>query len=467
MSDHVETVTFEEFDALLKPDGPVSLVAKQLLRPASIDEEGTEAIFPPSYANPSGNKGDPPVYNIDVLDPWDPSKNVCVLDSIPSQANRMEPLFSQPPYDALIPQYSVKFNDELPVFNVTQIGHRLADAAFRGTTLRTEIVEAFKAYAKGDASKIARIGPTSLVFGAWDSRGIGVKVPRLINSIIRAFNVREIKRSAQYTPPIKYEQEGLIPAGLEGKPSDHGLADVPSPHTIGGVHVYGDIRRDFSLNLELLRELRGANADETQRLQRYILGLALLAFTATQKTYLRQGCQLLPKGDAVWRRFSAKGKDESWAAPANLDELASAAAGKFGVTQPTSQPFQFDKSRLKESIEGDAKKKADKKAASAGDPVANIRSLVDELEPAKGDKFSTSKTSKLTKLQEAVAKIEADASADDTLKKLAGELKPLLTADTGAAARKRQMLALFPDTYQGATTEATATSDQTSPEVGQ
>jgi CRISPR-associated protein Csb1 len=458
---------FKEFDALLRTDGPVLLVAKQLLGPASIDDEKTESVFPPSYANPSGKKDDPPVYNIDVLDPWDPSKNVCVLDSIPSQANRMEPLFSQPPYDKLIPQYSVKFNDELPVFNITQIGHRLADAAFRGTTLRSQIVEAFKAFAKGDASKIARLGPTSLVFGAWDSRGIGVKVPRLINSIIRAFNVREIKRSAQYTPPIKYEQEGLIPAGLEGKPSDHGLADVPSPRTIGGVHVYGDIRRDFSLNLELLRELRGANADETQKLQRYVLGLALIAFTATQKTSLRQGCQLLPKGEPEWRQFCAKGKDEPWIAPVNVEVLVEAAAKGFGIAQPTDQPLQFDKARLKASIDSDAKKKADKKAASAGDPIANLRTLVDELRPATGDKFSTSKSSTLTRLQQAVAKIEEDTSADETLKKLAGKLKPLLTADPGAATRKQQMLALFSTIDQNAPAEAATTNDETSPEAAQ
>lgn len=358
---------FKEFDALLRMDGPVLLVAKQLLRAASLDEEQTESIFPPSYANPSGKKDDPSVYNIDVLDPWDPSKNVCVLDSIPSQANRIEPLFSQPPYDRLIPQYSVKFNDELPVFNITQIGHRLADAAFRGTKLRSEIVEAFKAFAKGDASKIAKLGPTSLVFGAWDSRGSGVKVPRLINSIIRAFNVREIKRSAQYTPPIKYEQEGLLPVGLPGKPSDHGLADVPSTRTIGGVHVCGSIRRDFSLNLELLRELRGKDDDETQKLQRYILGLALLAFTAPQRTSLRQGCQLLPKGEPVWQKYTANGQGEPWVAPDKLDKLAEKAAEEFGIEQPPDQPLKFDKSLLKASIKSDTRKKADKRPESAGD----------------------------------------------------------------------------------------------------
>lgn len=358
-----ETKQFDltEFDKFLDPKGPVILVGKQLLKLASVDGEKSEIVFPPSYANPSGRTDDPPVYNIDELDVSDPTKNVCVLDSIPSQANRMEPIFNNPPYDQFIPQYSVKFGDELPVVSITQFGHRIADAAFRGTSLRPAIVGAFKAYAKGCAKELAEIAPTSLVFGAWDSRGTGVKIPRLINSIIRAFNVAPLKRSAQYSPPIKYEQEGLIPDGLAGKPADHGLADVPSPHAIGGLQVRGDIRRDFSLNLELLRQLKSSNDDETRNLQLYILALALLAFTASQESTLRQGCQLLLKSKPIWKQFHADGTETDWS-PDGVDffALASAAVTRFNVRQPTGQPLVFDKKKLKQSIESDKKTKSRK-----------------------------------------------------------------------------------------------------------
>jgi hypothetical protein len=53
------------FDELLDPKGPVMLVGKLLLKVGSIDDEKTEIVFPPSYANPSEKKDDPPVYNID------------------------------------------------------------------------------------------------------------------------------------------------------------------------------------------------------------------------------------------------------------------------------------------------------------------------------------------------------------------------------------------------------------------
>lgn len=434
---------FTEFDKLLAADGPVAIVGQQQLKIAAISTD--EIVFPPSYANPSEKKDDPPVYNIDVIDPSDPSKNVCVLDSVPSQANRMEPLFGLPEYAALIPQYSVKLIDDAPPVSILQVGHRLADAVFRGTSLRDEIVKAFNAYSRGNAAPLARLGATSIVFGVWDSRATGVKVPRLINSIVRAFNVTQLKRSAQYTPPIKYEQEGLIPAGLEGKPADHGLADVPSTHKIGGVLIKGDIRREFSLNLSVLRALKSAEPAETQNLQRYILGLALIALTATPESTFRQGCQLLPKGKPAWKQFCANGEESSWNPDGlNVGEFAAAAANNFGITQPTAQPLLFDKALLKSSIEADAKKKAAKKGANSSLSIEAVLELVNALEPVRGDKFSEAKTKPLAKLQDVVGTIESDSSASDELKSLAVGLKPLLIADAGAAARKTQMLALFP-----------------------
>jgi CRISPR-associated protein Csb1 len=454
-----QSFDYTEFDKLLASDGPVMIVAQQFLKVAAISPD--EIVFPPSYANPSEKKDDPPVYNIDVLNSDKPSENVCVLDSIPSQANRMEPLFGLPAYSSLVPQYSVKLLDDVPPVSILNIGHRLADAVFRGTTLRDAIVAAFKDYAKGNATPIATLGATSLVFGVWDSRGTGIKVPRLISSIIRAFNVTQLKRSAQYSPPIKYAQEGLIPAGLDKDPADYGLADVPSTHKIGGVQVNGNIRRDFSLNLSVLRALKGASDDETTKLQRYVLGLALIALTATPESNLRQGCQLLPKGEATWKQFLATGVESDWA-HANLDiaGFAAAAAADFGVKQPENQPLVFDKSLLKSSIEADAKKKAAKKAESSGHSIENLQKLVNDLEPVKGDKLSEAKTKPLAKLQDAVAAIETDSAATDELKTLAAGLKPLLIADAGAAARRTQMLALFPKAAIDQSAEAPAEATQ-------
>ena len=50
----------KKYDDLLKETGPAAIVLKQWLKPV-----GGDVFFPPTYANPSQRKGDPPVYNID------------------------------------------------------------------------------------------------------------------------------------------------------------------------------------------------------------------------------------------------------------------------------------------------------------------------------------------------------------------------------------------------------------------
>ena len=74
-----ESATFDytEFDRLLTLDGPVMIAGRQLLKIAAISPD--DIVFPPSYANPSEKKDDPPVYNIDVLDLFKEHNLVLVL----------------------------------------------------------------------------------------------------------------------------------------------------------------------------------------------------------------------------------------------------------------------------------------------------------------------------------------------------------------------------------------------------
>ena len=71
-------------------NGPVALHLKQRLIP--VEGEGA-VIFPPTYADIG--------YNIDTLS--DGTK-VAMIDSVGSQANRMEPIFKCKPYAELVPQ---------------------------------------------------------------------------------------------------------------------------------------------------------------------------------------------------------------------------------------------------------------------------------------------------------------------------------------------------------------------------
>ncbi len=353
-------VKIAQFDGWLKDKGPVALVIRQYLLPAA---QPDDVIFPPSYANPSQKEGDPSVYNID----GEGATSICVIDSIPSQANRLEPMFASDEYSKLVPQLNIKFKDGL-TRNLLEIGHRIADAALRGTPLWPEVKAALGEFRNNKATALARLAPTSLVFGAWDSRDSQVKIPRLINSIIRARNVVQLRRSAQYIPAINYEREGLLPADLDKKPADIGLADVPSVHMIGGIQVNGDIVRDASLNLVSLRHLRGADTDETLKLQRYILGLCLVAMAAEPDLNLRQGCLLTlnpgkpPSSQTVSRDGT---RTDTTLGPKETAEFAKLAAEDFGVASRATDTIDFDPKILKKWLDADKEAKAERKEKRA------------------------------------------------------------------------------------------------------
>src|SRR5262249_32079585 len=130
------------------------------------------------------------------------------LDTVGSQANRMEPLFKkvngeQTPYSQLVPQIDIQAGNR--IVSLLDAGHRAADAIVRYSDLGPRLREAFGSYQQtGDATDLAKIAPTSLVFGAWDSRDTQAKLPRLVASTIRAYDVVELRRSAQYNPPVDY-----------------------------------------------------------------------------------------------------------------------------------------------------------------------------------------------------------------------------------------------------------------------
>ena len=348
----------DQFDGWLGDSGPAALVVRQYLIPASYPDD---IIFPPSYANPK--EEEPSVYNID----GEGEASVCVIDSIPSQANRMEPMFASEALRALVPQINIRFKDGL-TRNLLEIGHRIADAAFRGTSILPTIRSALQDFKNNNAITLAKLAPTSLIFGAWDSRDSQVKIPRLINSIIRARNVVPLKRSAQYFPAISYEREGLLPDGLEGEPSKVGLAEVPSVHKIGGVQINGEIVRDASLNLVSLRHLRGGSEAETRTLQRYILGLCLVAMAAEPDLNLRQGCLLTLNPERLTSAELVKRNGQRTVCtldPESAATFARIAAEEFNVPQPHPDPISFDPKLLKTWLDADRTAKKDKKKKRA------------------------------------------------------------------------------------------------------
>ncbi|SLN77783.1 type I-G CRISPR-associated RAMP protein Csb1/Cas7g [Oceanibacterium hippocampi] len=342
------------------PNGPVALCLKQALVP--VEGEGG-VIFPPTYADIG--------YNIDTLSD---GTRVATIDSVGAQANRIEPIFRQPPYADLVPQIDIVYGNE-KTLSIMDAGHRLGDALIRcveadkatGFDLRKAAQDAFQALLdRNDATEIAKLAPTSLVFGAWDSRDTQAKLPRIVQSVIRAWDVSDLHRSAQYNPPIDYAALDVFSDAekekQEGNPksplAQRGFVHVPAGKSHGGIVARGPINRDVTVNLVALRRLGG---DTAEKLRRYVLGLSLVAAAAPLDPFLRQGCLLVPdtRSPAEWTLVARTGERR----PIGLSEEiayshAKSAASDFGVGE--SRSLSFSKARAREDA-----KKSDKKAKTA------------------------------------------------------------------------------------------------------
>jgi len=345
-------------DWATNPNGPVALRLRQKLLP--VEESGI--IFPPTYADIG--------YNIDTLSD---GTRVATIDSVGSQANRLEPMFkseSEDPNDWLVPQIEIVIRKEdcggceacrknaaqghakkakkdactqprEVTRSLLELAHRAADAVVQSSPELLELIgRAFKKLQQGDAGELCAIAPTSLVFGVWDSRGgTGEKRPRLVRSIIRAWDVEPIHAAAQFNSVWKLldeeQQEELKKEAKARKTdlSEKGLADAPATfrktkirqyrddgmpnpeaRVLGGVLVKGHVEREVTVNLVALRGLRGADSDETIRIRQYLLALSLMAATADIELFLREGCLLRYADNSdVWYQVPRRGE------PANVD----------------------------------------------------------------------------------------------------------------------------------------------------
>src|SRR5580693_5827050 len=112
-----------KFDPWLTTDAFAALVIREHLTPV----EGSDSVlFPATYAAAEDKKVFPGGYNID---PPEGDKNVCLVDSVGSQANRIEPLFAKPDYAVLVPQIIITAGEKS--VNLLEAGHRAGDALFR------------------------------------------------------------------------------------------------------------------------------------------------------------------------------------------------------------------------------------------------------------------------------------------------------------------------------------------------
>ncbi len=325
-----------DLSQLLVDDAAVAVVSKQRLRP--VDGVGAP-FFPPTYLG----SNDRPTY---CISPLGEGQNLCVVDSVQSQANRIEAAFLREPYRNLVRRVEVTArlaNSETRTLDMLELGHRLADAAVTFSTLAAEAQSAMRAFATS-AEEIAKISPMSLLCGMWESRGekSQLKIPRALASTITARNVRELRRMATYSGSFWSKD-----LGLDEKHAEEGLDPVPAGEALGGVVADGEILRTTTLNLVALRQNCKATLPQPPGpVANYIYALGLVAMTLPLETFLRQGCLLVNDGAADTVVIYRNGQEALLVA--DHDEvlaLAQRAAEAFGVPSlaPLIGDFQADK----------------------------------------------------------------------------------------------------------------------------
>jgi len=311
-----------------------------------------DKVFPPTYQD-----GHYATEKRRVPDREEPVECV-VLDSVQSQANRMEEAL-QKAVDAeriQLPVIKVDFSEaDLldPVGRVTslQAPHRVSDAILRdsereGTPFRqTDIGKAVDRASITNATPLYRICPTALVFGMWDSTGpkggLGAKFQRTIVSEIVGIDVAYgTKSSSRIDPlgikrnagPIYETPEGgwtLDPENAtqqkgkpkllkkEGKPSkaNHGNVkptlserERETRQPIAGGVTMSHAEQTTVLSLPALRRLAfplpdGTHTREADRAGQTVLaalGLAATSLAVEKGLDLRSRCLLWPQETPEW-----------------------------------------------------------------------------------------------------------------------------------------------------------------------
>jgi CRISPR-associated protein Csb1 len=212
-----QSLTFDELHAaVVGPAAAIRLVTR--LEP---DSGPDGKVFPPTYAGG--------VYAMERRRNGDNECDVILLDSVQSQANRLELALLQAYDDGELkfPLMWVKFPDAVvPGGRITALEapHRIADAIFRESLLRgvpfrpqakaggardkgksSPEGERFASASIRNATPLFELCPTALIFGVWDSTGaaggLGNKFARsLVSEIVGLKAVRGVRTSSRIDP---------------------------------------------------------------------------------------------------------------------------------------------------------------------------------------------------------------------------------------------------------------------------
>lgn len=328
LSTAVRTASAIRFDLALQPPGG-----------------STAKIFPPTYPTPkdAGRNEARTGYATETRLLGNEQVTAVLLDSIPSQANRLEQALldarRSDPVQVQFPLIEVKVNEDTTLTDL-DVPHRVYDAILLDSHLdgqpfpTSSIGRQLASATPRNATALFTYAPTALIFGAWNSHAgqrIGMaKFPRCVTSEIIGWPVVRGVKTASRIDPLgitKSAGEGMYEAEAgrwtfdkerarkennkpkATKPSEMGHGNVaPSiDRDTGGISVQS-VRQIAVLSLAQLRLFHFLTSDGTSDPERdhaartVLAALALVALLEQwERGYqLRSGCLLQPVSEPTW-----------------------------------------------------------------------------------------------------------------------------------------------------------------------
>ncbi len=311
-------------------------------------------VFPPTYAG----ERDSSVYAVEHRKVTDGTVKECVLlDSVQSQANRMETaLLNAWRTDQIsLPIIRTDFTDDFEdIGKITTLDapHRIADAIFRestheGTPFRdTPTGKIFERSSMDNAGPLYTVCPTALLFGAWDSTGQrevqrGATFPRAITSEIIGVGIEKgVDPTGRISPvdisgtdstlyetesgQLTHNEEEAIDPDDAMKPSEANLGNVTPSflHDTTGDETPGGVTMEYAeltavISLSGLRRLAFPDSGESHpertragRAALAALGLVAVAHQYTSGYALRSRCNLVAATDISFELVKRNGDTE-------------------------------------------------------------------------------------------------------------------------------------------------------------
>ncbi|WP_295443548.1 type I-U CRISPR-associated RAMP protein Csb1/Cas7u [uncultured Thiodictyon sp.] len=302
----------------------VSNAASAIAVTAELAPVSGNRIMPPTYATDGPFKHNATKPGPDGISNW------CSVDAPGSCANRAEQALVGLGLD--LDPLRVDFGND-GFLSTMQLPHRVFDAVLRDSQLAgvpfrsTDIGQAVIAARPGDATALLHCDPGALLFGSWDSTGLGsggrprTKWARVMTAEISATRVEPVALAGNRLDPIGVEgteyawveesdgtlraateaemhptKDGGLPQGGKAYPKLVRPSEVNHGNTVSlspkGVLVHGDITFNATLSLSRLRRYAFGTETEAGRLLLALMGLYGVLAVLNDGLDLRSGCEL-------------------------------------------------------------------------------------------------------------------------------------------------------------------------------